>query len=126
MNPSDGSEGVVEDLRDRDLSGLLVDQGGIGERPSDVDRQTHAHAVPAPQFAGGFLVELASVDHDPVLVAGALHAHLALEHVAQDALGLALLGRPVAAAAAAADADHVAGHELDRALRAEPGLAAIR
>ena len=33
-------------LGDRDLAGLLVDQSGVGERASDVDRQPDAHATP--------------------------------------------------------------------------------
>ena len=64
-------------------------------------------------------------DRDAVDLARPLGADLPLEHVAQHALGIALLGRPVAAAAAGADADHVAGHEVERRLRAEPRLDAV-
>ena len=60
----------------------------------------------------------------PVHLPRALEAHLALAHVARDELAVALLRRPVAAAAARAEADRVAGLHVDRRLRAEPRLRA--
>ena len=71
------------------------------------------------------LVDAPVVDRDAVDVARALGADLALEHVAQHPLRVALLGRAVAAAAAGADADHVAGDEVDGRLRREPRLDAV-
>ena len=71
------------------------------------------------------LVEAAVGDRDAVDVPRPLGADLALEHVAQHPLGVALLGRPVAAAAAGAEADHVAGDEVERRLRDEPRLDAV-
>ena len=80
-----GVGGRRQHLGDRDLAGLLVDQGGIGERASDVDRQTHAHAGRLLSSLVASLVEPAIRDRDPVLLARPLGADLALEDVAQDA-----------------------------------------
>ena len=52
-------------------------------------------------------------------------ADLALAHVARDALAVALLRRAVAAAAARAVADDVAGQHVDRRLRRQPRLDAV-
>ena len=41
-----------EHLRDRDPPGLLVDQGGIGERAADVDGETNAHTRSSAGKAG--------------------------------------------------------------------------
>src|SRR5262249_3942463 len=70
-----------------------------------------------------FIFEISN--RNSVDVARALRADLALTHVAPDELGIALPGRPVAAAAAGTDADHVTCLELDRDLRAESGLDAV-
>ena len=112
-------------LGDRDLARLLVDQGGIGERASDVDRQSHAHVVALLSSMVACSSMRRSVDRDQVLLARPLGADLAFEDVAQHARRIALLRRPVATAAAAADADDVARDELGGALRAEPGLDAV-
>src|SRR5207237_9012942 len=52
-------------------------------------------------------------------------ADLALADVARDRVAVAILGRAVAAAAAGAVADDVAGLHLDRHLRVELGLDAV-
>ena len=73
------------------------------------------------------MVELArtEIDGDLVELARPVGADLVLEHVAQHPLGVALLGRPVPAAAAGADADHVTGDEVERRLRRQPRLDAV-
>ena len=43
--PLRGVGGRRQHLRDRHLARPLVDEGRVGERPSDVDRQTNAHAA---------------------------------------------------------------------------------
>ena len=63
-------------------------------------------------------------DGDAVHVPRALGAHLALEHVAQHARGIALLRRPVAASAAGAVADDVARLDGHGRLGRQPGLLA--
>ncbi len=98
--------------RDERVADHLERDRVAGERLQPLLRVAARHRS-CPQLRRRRLVQLAIRDDDPVDVAGALDAHLLLEHVAQDARRVALLGRPVAAAAAGAVADDVAGLERD-------------
>ncbi len=124
MKPSDGSAGVVSTFAIATLPvSSSISVASVNVPPMSIARRTLIALLRSSAVAPSSSV--ASVDRDAVDLPRALGADLALEHVAQDALRVALLGRAVAAAAAGADADHVARHELDRRLRAEPGLRAV-
>src|SRR2546423_1586312 len=110
MNPSDGSAGVSACAR--------------AARP--VGAPGGAASVRAPPMSTAIRTLIVEISNrNSVDVARALRADLALADVAADELRVTLLGRPVAAAAAGAHADHVARLELDGDLRAEPRLDAV-
>src|SRR3954470_24406164 len=111
MNPSDGAAGVVSVF-------------AIATRP--VCSSTRVASVKVPPMSTAIRTLIVEISNrNSVDAARALRADLALADVAADELRVTLLGRPVAAAAAGAHADHVARLELDGDLRAEPRLDAV-
>src|SRR5581483_11705539 len=73
------------------------------------------------QFRAGFFIynPIRRINHDAVLGAGAFGAHFGFADIAEDELGVAFQGGTIAAAAAGAKADNVAGLELKGGFRTE-------